>query len=42
MVQPLALKKPGLLDQGMAFDIRVQNVLEKKPWSDRPWRGHWG
>ncbi len=31
MVRPLALKKPGQWDCGMAFDIRVQNVLEKKP-----------
>ncbi len=31
MVWPLALKKPGLWDHGMAFDVRVQNVLEKKP-----------
>ncbi len=23
-------KKPGLWDRGMAFDVRVQNVLEKK------------
>ncbi len=27
---PLALKKPGLWDHGMASDVRVQNVLEKK------------
>ncbi len=30
MVWPLALKKTGLWDRGMAFDVRVQNVLEKK------------
>ncbi len=24
------VKKTGLWDRGMAFDIRVQNVLEKK------------
>ncbi len=30
VVWSLALKKPGLWDCGMAFDIRVQNVLEKK------------
>ncbi len=23
-------KKPGLWDRGMAIDVRVQNVLEKK------------
>ncbi len=25
----------------MAFDVRVQNVLEKKPQSDSLWCGHW-
>ncbi len=31
MVWPLALKKPSLWDRGMAFEVGVQNVLEKKP-----------
>ncbi len=34
-------KQPGLWDRGMAFDVRVQNVLEKKTWSDWPRCGHW-
>ncbi len=29
------VKKPGLWDSGMDFDVRVQNVLEIKTWSDR-------
>ncbi len=41
VVWPLALKK-SLWDRGMAFDVQMQNVLEKKPRSDRPWSGHWG
>ncbi len=30
------------MDRGMTFDIRVQNVLEKKTRSDGPWCGHYG
>ncbi len=38
MVRPLVLKKPGLWDHGMAFDVRVQNVLEKKTvWQTVVW-----
>ncbi len=32
------LKKPGLWDHGMAFDVRVQNVLKKNPvWQTVVW-----
>ncbi len=38
MVWPLALKKPGLWDHGIAFDVRVQNVLEKTlAWQTVVW-----
>ncbi len=30
MVWPLALKKPGLWDRGMASDIRMRTAIEKK------------
>ncbi len=31
MVWPLGLKRTGLWDRGIAFDVRVRNVFEKKP-----------
>ncbi len=38
MVWLLALKKTGMWDRDMAFDIQVQNVLEKKSvWQTVVW-----
>ncbi len=39
MVCPLALKKPGLWNRGMAYDVRMRTVIEKKTpvWQTVVW-----
>ncbi len=39
MVWPLMLRKPGLWDRGMASDVRVQIMIEKKTpvWQTVVW-----